>query len=279
MMKFLRIIIKFFIILFVILTILCTGLVVYILIDDNSSDKIVCTDKVNEISINGKEKLILTINLCEDRLKKYTIETDVLDIGSEDKFIRINTPKEYKIKKVERILYWYPTIWSSEKIKTKYSLVQYIQLKDLQHQTTEILDVIKKDTNVDSEIDSHFDQRHLTYGNHIDDNSDEDKIYYNNHYNTYDNVFLYTTPNINKLNLKRLKQLNKQRLKKSLSLLKTEEKNEWLKYLSMFRKGIFFDRSNRIFELHYFDIYIKITFQGEKGDYVRVLHQKRQIGN
>jgi len=229
------------------------------IIDNNAKLNINCETQLNYIEINNKPILTTTINLCQSLLKNYTIDIERFD-DSNSSFLIINTPKQYKIKKVERIIYWYPSIWSPP----EDNLIQYLKLSDLLFQTTENLRILNT-------------------------RETEDEILSNE---TYNNVFFYSDIDQKKYDLNFFSNLEKDKILKSIkSKLNTpkesytnysnsqNERGKWLNYLEKYSKGDFLNISNEMFSTDYFDIYLKITFEGESADYVRVLHQVRNIGN
>ena len=225
----------------------------------NSNLNIDCNIGLNYREVNNKNTLITTVNLCDNLLKKYTIDIDRFD-DSNGAYLIINTPKNYQIKKVERILYWYPSIWSKEDNKLK----QYIRLNNLQFQTTENLKVLKP-VDAEKEIME---------------------------FSTNNNVILYNDPKVNNYDLSYFRNIDKKtitaeieyKLNNDVDIYLNEEnkqfeKDRWLQYSKEYSKGLFLDESNNNFDINIFDVYLKITFEGKSGDYVRVLHQDIIIGN
>lgn len=225
----------------------------------NSNLDIDCNTELNYKEVNKKNTLITTVNLCDNLLKKYTIDIDRFD-DSNGAYLIINTSKNYQIKKVERILYWYPSIWSKQDDK----LTQYIRLNNLQLQTTENLKVLKP---VDAEKEIMV-------------------------FSTNNNVILYNDPKVNSYDLSYFRDIDKKmitteieyELNNDVDIYLNEknkqfEKDRWLQYSKEYSKGVFLDESNNNFDINIFDIYLKITFEGESGDYVRALHQDIIIGN
>jgi len=232
-------------------------------IDDkhNFTSDLNCEQSIdlNYKAIDGQDRLLTTINLCDKSLEKYTIDIERFD-DNNGAYIIINTPRDLRIKKAERILYWYPSIWA----KQDDDLIQFIRLDDFLFQTTEQLRILSS-----SEAQDEL----------LKDGTDNNVIYYSN-IKLRDNDMSFFQ-NIEKKAIK--KSIDSELKRPSFNYLNIEnkqyEKEKWLKYPEEYTKGMFLDKSNDIFEVNCFDVYVKITFDNEKADYVRVLHQEKNIGN
>lgn len=216
-----------------------------------------CKNSMSYKKINDKLVLVVNLNLCSKLLETYTINLIDFETSS-DSYLIVNTPYDYKIKKAERVLYWYPSIWS----KADSHLLQYTKLRDLQYQTSEDLIILSTEGAEKLQLGSN------TYGN---------VIQYINHYNIDYELDIFKNITKNELNKNLKTELN--RAKQGENPLTDVEKQEWMRYLNQYSKGDFLVDNRELFRVDCHDVYLKITFQGENGDYVRVLHKEIHIGN
>lgn len=195
------------------------------------------------------------INLTDATLSKDTIEIYEPDIATTH--LQIITPDKYQIKKAERILYWYPCVWSN----IEDELLQFITVQDLLFPTTEKLQILSPTEAEEKTFES----------------------------GTYNNIIAFNHPIENDYDLSFFRSISTAQLKQGV--IKTleqqgindkREKSKWMSYLELYKKGEFDPNSMRggeMFDVSYMDVYIRITLEGKKGDIVRVLHWKHIIGN
>ncbi len=206
------------------------------------------TDKGYEMTVD--------MNLCRELMEEDTTAISYLS-NSPISYIVLKTPFLSRIKKVERVLDWYPSIWS----ELSADLLQFTKLDGLKYQTVDELKVLSFDEERDLEVGEY------TFGNVI--------AYENPYRADYD---LSCFKNISKEDVMKhlVAELNNPDSYRETS---ADQKQQWIDYLDDYSEGDFLDDDKGLFRVDYFDIYLRVTFEGDDADFVKVLHNWVHVGN
>ncbi|NLZ95018.1 MAG: hypothetical protein GX921_04230 [Bacteroidales bacterium] len=206
---------------------------------------------------SGGGGMTMGINLCSEWMEMDTIALSYVS-NSSIEYIVVNTPYENRIKRVERVLHWYPSVWS----KMDDDLLQYTKLTNLKYVTTDEMKVLNLE-----------EERYVISPDVI-----------------YGNVIRYVNPNRADYDLSVFKAISKDEVvehlrtqlnksKKGYDPLTNAEIEQWMGYLDGYDKGSFLNDDWHHFRVHYYDIYLRVTFEGDDGDFVKVLHNWVHVGN
>lgn len=84
--------------------------------------------------------MTMGINLCSEWMEMDTIALSYIS-NSPVGYVVVNTPYENRIKRVERVLHWYPSVWSD----MDDDLLQYTKLTGMRYETTDEMKVLSVD--------------------------------------------------------------------------------------------------------------------------------------
>lgn len=201
--------------------------------------------------------MTMGINLCSEWMEMDTIALSYIS-NSPVGYVVVNTPYENRIKRVERVLHWYPSVWSD----MDDDLLQYTKLTGMRYETTDEMKVLSVD-----------EERFVTSPDVM-----------------YGNVIGYVSPNRADYDLSVYGDVSKDEVVEQLMVelkkpksgyqpLTDAEIGQWMGYMDEYAMGKFLNDEGSRFSVDYFDIYLRVTFEGDDGDFVKVLHSWVHVGN
>ena len=216
-----------------------------------------CEETMLDYFFDFQYDMTMNVNLCNELMDKDTIALSYIS-NSPVGYIVLNTPYENRIKKVERVLHWYPSVWSG----MGDNLMQYTKLTGLKYETTEEIKLLTL------EEERKVTSKDITYGNVIG---------YKGPYRSDYDLSIFEDVSGNDV-MKHLRaELNKP--KRGYEPLTNAEIDKWMGFLDEYDKGSFLNDGREHFRVHTHDIYLRVTFEGDDGDFVKVLHNWVQVGN
>ena len=156
------------------------------------------------------------------------------------------------------MLHWYPSVWSD----MDDDLLQYTKLTGMRYETTDEMKVLSVD-----------EERFVTSPDVM-----------------YGNVIGYVSPNRADYDLSVYGDVSKDEVVEQLMVelkkpksgyqsLTDAEIGQWMGYMDEYAMGKFLNDEGSRFSVDYFDIYLRVTFEGDDGDFVKVLHSWVHVGN
>lgn len=217
-----------------------------------------CEQTIYEYSFFSQHGMTMSVNVCSELMEMDTIALSYIS-NSSIGYIVVNTPYENRIKKVERVLHWYPAVWSS----MDHSLMQFTKLTGLMYATTDEMKVLSLEE--EREVVS----PDITYGNVI--------RYVCPYRADYDLSILGAISKDEAMEHLRV-ELNRPR--RGYDPLTDAAIQQWMCYLDEYAEGDFLNNESEHFRVDYYDIYLRVTFEGDDDqDFVKVLHNWVHVGN
>jgi hypothetical protein len=222
---------------------------------------------------------LIIFNICDSLLKSDTIEMSFFKYAHHDienSFLSFNLPNGCKITGIERVTNYYATIWSDTQ-----QVYQYLKLNKINYSAKRDLPFFNKQTLKRQIFEDAPDANH--------DEIEEIETDYRVFLQT-ENVIYYPEVTTNDFIRNKFSSIKREDLSKNIKYELRDpnnimeqanskyEKDVWQSYVNKYKIGDFSNR-NVVFDVNYFDVFIKLKINLNGENLERILKYDIHVGN